>query len=87
MRRRTCHRLSYKQQKNMPGVDWRRRTTEAKWREIVEAVQEKGMEQLMEFGFPIQGNILDLVVTNCLEKIVNVLDRQTGKKGPYDNSS
>jgi hypothetical protein len=42
---------------------------EAKWREIVEVVQEQGMEQLVEFPIHIKGNILELLVTNCTEKL------------------
>lgn len=43
---------------NIPGVDWRRRMGEVMWREIVEVVQEEGMEQLIEFPTHIKSYIL-----------------------------
>ncbi len=40
------------------------------WREIVEVVQEEGMEQLIEFPTHIKSYILYLVLTTCPEKLL-----------------
>jgi len=69
---------------NMPGIDW---TTEhsrdARGRELLETVVEEGLQQLVNFPTHIKGNTLDLVLTNCHEKILEVAD--AGRLGRSDH--
>jgi hypothetical protein len=69
---------------NMPGIRWKEWTSDARGREFMETVAEVGMEQLIHFPTHTKGNILDLVVTNCPERIVNVSDM--GRLGKSDHS-
>ena len=51
---------------------------------MLETMEEEGLEQLIMFPTHTKGNVLDLVVTNCQEKIVGVND--AGRLGRSDHS-
>jgi endonuclease/exonuclease/phosphatase family metal-dependent hydrolase len=69
---------------NMPGVDWETGHCRANERQVVEAMEDKFMVQLVDFATHVKGNILDLVVTNMPERILEV--REEGRLGKSDHS-
>jgi hypothetical protein len=69
---------------NMPGVDWATGYCRANERQVVEAMEDKFMAQMVDFPTHIKGNILDLVVTNMPERILEV--REEGRLGKSDHS-
>jgi hypothetical protein len=56
----------------MPGIDWKLLTSNNKHRNFLDTVIDKAMFQLVEFPTHKQGNILDLVLTDCPDRIVNI---------------
>ena len=69
---------------NLPGVVWEEREGGgAKARQLVETVEKEGLQQMVSFPTHVKGNILDLVLTNCLEKIVSITD--VGRLGKSDH--
>jgi len=68
---------------NMPGINWIEERADAKGRELMETVLEEGLQQLVSFPTHTKGNILDLVITNCQDKIVEVSD--AGRLGKSDH--
>jgi hypothetical protein len=69
---------------NLPGVDWERgHAREAKGRELLETAVEEGLDQLVTFPTHTKGNILDLLLTNCSDKILDVSD--VGRLGRSDH--
>ena len=69
---------------NLPGIDWREKKSDSKGKPVLETMEEEGLEQLIMFPTHTKGNVLDLVVTNCQEKIVGVND--AGRLGRSDHS-
>jgi hypothetical protein len=49
-------------------------TADARGRELLKAAQEENFSQLVSFPTHTKGNVLDLVLTNCPERIVSVED-------------
>lgn len=49
----------------------------------MEAIEEQKMEQLLRFDTHTKGNALDLVITNCPEREVNISDE--GRLGKRDH--
>ena len=45
---------------NLPNIDWERGVATGPGKELLEAVEDKLMSQLVEFSTQIKGNILDL---------------------------
>jgi hypothetical protein len=70
---------------NTPEINWKNEQSVPKYRQLLESVQEAEMVQLIDFSTHDRGNILDLVITNCCERIINVED--TGKLGNSDHCS
>jgi hypothetical protein len=68
---------------NMPGTDWENWKINAKGKALMEAAQEEGMAQLVNFPTHTKGNILDILLTNCPEKIANVSN--IGRIGKSDH--
>ena len=68
---------------NLPCIDWKAGTAGARGRRLLDVVEEEGLAQLVSFPTHDKGNILDLVITNCGEKIVSVYD--DGKLGNRDH--
>jgi hypothetical protein len=69
---------------NAPGVDWRKGESAAKWRGLLDTITEENMEQLVSFSTHVKGNVLDLVVTNCPERVVSISEE--GRLGKSDHS-
>jgi hypothetical protein len=69
---------------NMPGVDWSRGTADSRGRDLLRTVQEEEMAQLVSFSTHIKGGMLDLIITNCPERVVNISEE--GRLGKSDHS-
>jgi hypothetical protein len=68
---------------NLLGVEWEvNRTNNVKGREILDVVMEEGLVQLVNFPTHTKGNVLDLVLTNCSDRILEVSD--VGRLGKSD---
>jgi hypothetical protein len=68
---------------NLPGTDWANERSDLKGRELLDTVQEEGFEQLVSFPTHTKGNILDLVLSNCPEKKLDIED--VGRLGRSDH--
>ncbi len=68
---------------NMPGTDWESWKTTTKGRALMEAAQEERMSQLVNFLTHTKGNTLDILLTNCPEKVANVSN--VGRLGKSDH--
>ena len=68
---------------NFPDINWIDSTSAARGRPILETATSENLEQLVNFSTHNKGNILDLVLTNCPEKIVSIADG--GKIGKSDH--
>jgi hypothetical protein len=64
---------------NLPDIDWRAGKAGSKGKDIISMAIEAGMEQLVDFETHCKGNILDLVLTNCAERIQSI--SECGKLG------
>jgi hypothetical protein len=69
---------------NYPEIDWNSNTTTARSQPIIEAIAAKQMQQLIYFPTHTKGNVLDLVITNCGDRILNVEDG--GRLGRSDHA-
>ncbi len=66
---------------NMPDIDWREERAGARGRPLLETVLEEDLQQMVSFPTHTKGNILDLVIINCPEKVLDVSDvGRPGKK-------
>jgi hypothetical protein len=68
---------------NVPDIDWMGGVARGRASELLEAVEEKMMEQLVDFPTHTKGNILDLLITNVPERIVEVVE--SGRLGRSDH--
>ncbi len=69
---------------NLPGIDWEQgQAKDARGRLLVSTAVEEGLEQLISFPTHVKGNILDLLLTNCPDKVLDVLE--TGRLGKSDH--
>jgi hypothetical protein len=68
---------------NMPGIDWLEGRSDTKGKELLKTTIEEGLYQFVNFPTHIKGNVLDLVITNCHEKILVILD--AGRLGKSDH--
>jgi Reverse transcriptase (RNA-dependent DNA polymerase)/Endonuclease-reverse transcriptase len=59
---------------NLPGTDWENAVSDSKGRAVLEKATEEGLEQLVDFATHNKGNRLDLVFTNCSDKVISVTD-------------
>jgi hypothetical protein len=65
---------------NLPGIDWRDWTATSGWeKQFLQACEDVGMEQFVDFATQKRGNTLDLILTNMPEKVVDV--REVGRLG------
>jgi hypothetical protein len=66
---------------NLPGIDWEReQAKDARARTFLSTVMEEGLDQLITFPTHVKGNILDLLLTNCSDKILDISEvGQLGK--------
>jgi ABC-type transporter Mla MlaB component len=68
---------------NLPGINWDTGEAPARYREFVEAVEEAGMVQMVDFATQIKGNCLVLVITNMPERVTEVAE--VGRLGNSDH--
>ncbi len=59
---------------NLPMIDWEAGVARGREEELLEAVQDKYMEQLVDFPTQVKGNRLDLVITNIPERVDEVYE-------------
>jgi hypothetical protein len=69
---------------NLPQIDWEAGVTRGRAEELLEAVQDKMMEQLVDFPTQVKGNTLDLVITNIPERVVEICE--AGRLGKRDHT-
>ena len=68
---------------NLPDINWLDGTSAARGRRILETTVEEDLAQLVDFPTHIKGNILDLVITNCPDKVISISD--DGRIGKSDH--
>jgi hypothetical protein len=68
---------------NVPEIDWENGVAGGRSRELLEAVEDRLLEQLVTFPTHIRGNILDLILTDIPERVVDV--REEGRLGSSDH--
>jgi hypothetical protein len=68
---------------NLPDISWEDESSGPKGRQLYETVLENNLVQLVNFATHSKGNILDLAITNCPERILSV--RDFGKLGNSDH--
>ncbi len=68
---------------NLPGIDWERGLATGGGRKLLETALEENLHQMVCFPTHIKGNTLDLILTNCPDKIVMVTD--VGRLGKSDH--
>ena len=68
---------------NLPIIDWEEGKADARGRRLMDTVEEEGLAQLVDFSTHDKGNRLDLLITNCQNRIVSVYD--DGKLGNSDH--
>ena len=57
---------------NMPEINWANYTGPNKYHRFIDILCDKSLEQIVDFPTHSRGNILDLIITNCPDRIVNV---------------
>ena len=57
---------------NLPDINWSDQTSAARGKEVLTTAQIENLEQLVDFPTHIKGNILDLILTNCSERIISL---------------
>jgi hypothetical protein len=68
---------------NVPDIDWENGTASGRSRELLEAAEDRLLEQLVRFPTHIRGNTLDLVLTDIPERVTDVQDE--GRLGGSDH--
>jgi hypothetical protein len=69
---------------NLRDIDWETGSARGWTRELLDAVEDRAMEQLVMFSTHIRGNTLDLVLTDMPERIHTISDE--GWLGARDHS-
>jgi hypothetical protein len=59
---------------NLPNIDWEEGRATGLARRLQEASEEAGLTQLVDFATHRKGNILDLILTNCPDKFIQIKD-------------
>ncbi len=68
----------------MPAINWETMEADSKGRSLANTIEEEGLTQVVDFSTHTKGNILDLIITNCPEKIISVADM--GRLGKSDHT-
>ena len=68
---------------NLPCIDWNRERASSKGRPVLEAAAEENIIQLVQFPTHCKGNTLDLVLTNCPDKVILIEDGGTLGKSDH----
>jgi hypothetical protein len=59
---------------NLPSISWEEGRATGPARRLLEASEEAGLSQLVEFPTHRKGNLLDLILTDCPEKFIQIKD-------------
>ncbi len=57
---------------NMPEIDWLSYSSPSKYQRFLDILADKSLDQMVDFPTHIRGNMLDLVLTNCPDRVVNI---------------
>jgi hypothetical protein len=57
---------------NLPDISWEAGTAGPKGRQLFNTVEENGLVQLVNFATHSKGNVLDLAIANCPERIISI---------------
>jgi hypothetical protein len=68
---------------NFPEIDWRNNVTTMRSQSFLDVITANQYQQLVHFPTHTKGNTLDLVLTNCSDRIVNV--DEGGRLGRSDH--
>ena len=68
---------------NLPGIDWKNHTSNNKGSDFFNSVNDSFLFQMIEFPTHVKGNILDLLITDCPERIISIEDK--GRLGKSDH--
>lgn len=68
---------------NLPSIDWAAMVSDNKGRQILKTSIDRGLTQLTDFSTHEKGNILDLMLTDCPEKVIAI--NEIGKLGSSDH--
>jgi hypothetical protein len=68
---------------NLPEVDWETGETTRRSRDLVEALDDQLLVQMVDFPTHIKGNVLDLVLRNIPERVIEITDN--GRLGSSDH--
>jgi Endonuclease-reverse transcriptase len=59
---------------NMPGIDWDTEQATGQGRVMLDVIAAAGLEQLIRFPTHKKGNTLDLLISDCPDKIISIED-------------
>jgi hypothetical protein len=68
---------------NLPGINWEEGRATGQAKRLLEASEEAGLTQLVDFSTHRKGNLLDLILTNCPEKFIQI--KEEGCLGNSDH--
>jgi Reverse transcriptase (RNA-dependent DNA polymerase)/Endonuclease-reverse transcriptase len=68
---------------NLPDIDWEGGVARGRSRELLEAANDRLLEQLVQFSTHVRGNTLDLILTDIPERVINVAEE--GQLGASDH--
>jgi hypothetical protein len=68
---------------NLPEINWKEKTAGQRGRPVLEAALENNFDQLVNVATHNRGNMLDLVLSNCTDRILSV--EEAGKLGNSDH--
>ena len=68
---------------NLPEINWLDGTSKSRGRKVLETTLEEDLTQLVNFPTHVKGNTLDLVITNCPDKVISISDE--GRVGKSDH--
>jgi Endonuclease-reverse transcriptase len=68
---------------NLPEIDWSNGRAQGRAKELLEAAENRLMEQMVTFSTHVRGNTLDLVITDMPERVAEVTEE--GRLGTSDH--